>query len=181
VLRGERYLMLNPELARYRRPRSAGNKYIVSLGGADTYGVTPKVMRMLADAGRHATVILGPAFTHFDLLTEELAEGFDIKRNVKSLAEEFDQHDIAVTGGGMTPFEANACGLPCIVIANEDFEIPVGQALARFGAAVFAGHHSSIDRSAFARDIPVAQMSRAALEHIDLGGLPRVVEAVLSL
>ena len=41
------------------------------------------------------------------------------------MAEEMSRHDLAVTGGGMTPFEANAAGLPCIVVANETFEIQV--------------------------------------------------------
>jgi len=184
LLRGEQYLLLDEELARFRRPRAAAGrpgKYIVTLGGADTYGVTPRIMRLLARHRRSATVVVGPAFSHFDALRAVTGGTFEVKQNVPSLAEEFDRHEVAITGGGMTPFEAAACGLPCIVVANEDFEVPVGRALAAFGGAVFAGHHAALDESVFARELPVDEMSRAALQRIDLEGVRRVVEAVRSL
>jgi spore coat polysaccharide biosynthesis predicted glycosyltransferase SpsG len=181
VLRGLDYLLLDPAIARHRRSRSSAERYVMTLGGADTHGVTPKLVRLLIRLGRCATVILGPAFQHEGELAAAATPGFEIKRNVPSLIEEFSRHDVAVTGGGMTPFEANASGLPCIVVANEDFEVPVGRALAKLGGAVFAGHHSDLDESAFARDLPVEVMSKAALDGIKLDGARRVVEAVLAL
>ena len=181
VVRGVSYLILGPQIAAYRRPRTSAERIIVSLGGADTYGVTTKVMRLLSDAGRSATVIVGPAFTHLDDLTRATTPAFTIKRNVPSLLEEFAAHDLAVTGGGMTPFEANATGLPCIVIANEDFEVPVGRELQRLGGALFAGHHEHLDETLFSQAIPVQAMSAAALEGIPIDGTRRVMEAVLSL
>jgi spore coat polysaccharide biosynthesis predicted glycosyltransferase SpsG len=181
VLRGVPYLILGPQIAAYRRPRTTAGRMIVSLGGADTYGVTTKIMRLLSDAGRTATVIIGPAFKHLDDLARATTPAFTIKRNVPSLLEEFAAHDVAVTGGGMTPFEANATGLPCIVVANEDFEVPVGRELQRLGGALFAGHHEQLDESLFTQKLPVQRMSEAALQHIPIDGTRRVMDAVLSL
>lgn len=181
VMRGVEYLMLDPAIPAFRRQRTAAEKLIVTLGGADTHGVTPKVMRLLSNAGRKATIVVGPAFMHGDDLNRQATADFTIKRGVPSLIEEFAKHDFAVTGGGMTPFEANASGLPCLVIANEDFEIPVGRELEKLGGALFAGHHSNLDESLFAIDFPVEAMSRAALRHIPIDGARRVVEAVLSI
>lgn len=181
VLRGVDYLLLDPDIASYRRLRTAASKYIVTMGGADTYGVTPKIVRRLARLGRQATVVIGPAFAHHKELAAAATAGFEIKQTVLSLTAELAQHDIAVTGGGITPFEANAAGLPCIIVANEDFEIARGRALERMGCAVFAGHHSVLDESVFERELDVEKMSRTALENITLDGVRRVVDAILSL
>jgi spore coat polysaccharide biosynthesis predicted glycosyltransferase SpsG len=181
VLRGIDYLLLDPSIRNHRQLRTNADKFIVTLGGADTHGVTPKIVGMLARAGRNATVIVGPAFQHEAELTAAMTSDFVLRRNVPSLIAEFERHDVAVTGGGMTPFEANATGLPCIVVANEDFEIPVGRALENIGGAIFAGHHSVIDETVFARKLPIEVMSRTALDRFSVSGTDRVVEAVLSL
>jgi spore coat polysaccharide biosynthesis predicted glycosyltransferase SpsG len=181
VVCGVEYLLLDPKIAAYRRQRTSAERLIVTLGGADTYGVTTKVMRLLSSGSRKATVLIGPGFMHGDELVRQATADFTIKRSVPSLIEEFAKHDVAVTGGGMTPFEANAAGLPCIVIANEDFEIPVGRELEKLGGALFAGHHSKLDESMFKFDLPVETMSRAALQRIPIDGTQRVVDAILSI
>jgi len=181
ILRGLKYLILDPEIRNYRRIRTSAEKVIVTLGGADTYGVTTKVMSLLATMGRKATIVVGPAFAHDEDLARESTSDFAVKRNVPSLLEEFAMHDVAITGGGMTPFEANACGLPCIVIANEDFEIPVGRALEKLGGALFAGHHSALNQRSLALDLPVQSMSKAALQQIPVDGAARIVKTVLSI
>jgi spore coat polysaccharide biosynthesis predicted glycosyltransferase SpsG len=181
ILRGFDYLVLNPEIALYRRVRQSADSYIVTLGGADTYGVTPKVVGLLARLGRQATVVVGPAFAHDDELAGFAGADFVIKRNVPSLIKELACHDVAVTGGGITPLEANALGLPCIIVANEDFEVPAGRALESMGGAIFAGHHLALDEAAFHRPLAIEAMSRAALDHISLEGTRRVIEAILSL
>jgi spore coat polysaccharide biosynthesis predicted glycosyltransferase SpsG len=181
ILRGLDYLILNPAIARVRRPRQGGDKIIVTMGGADTYGITVTVMRHLAAAGRGATVILGPSFAHHRELEVVMSPAFTIKQSLPSLIDELDRHDLAITAGGMTPVEACAAGVPCIIVAAEDFEIPPGQALAALGGAVFAGHYSEMDAGVFSRDLPLAAMSKAALAGVKLEGIQRVVEALVAL
>ncbi len=178
VLSGTRYLVLNREIERYRRSRTGAGSILVSMGGSDTHGATVKVVQILKAAGRSATVVVGPAFRHETELQAALTETFTVKRALPSLVEEFSRHSLAITGGGITPFEANASGLPCVVIANEDFEIPVGRGLAAMGGAVFAGHYSAIDEDLLTLDLPIAQMSDAALAHVDLLGAERVLDEI---
>jgi spore coat polysaccharide biosynthesis predicted glycosyltransferase SpsG len=181
VLQGPDYLILNPEIARHRRLRTEASPLLVTLGGTDTWGATVKVVDILARRGKGATVVLGPGFRHHSALTEVQTSDFMVKEDVPSLIAEMAMHSLAVTGGGITPFEANAAGLPCIVVANEDFEITAAQTLQRMGSAVFAGHHSQIDASVFDRTLPIETMSRAALDSIGLEGTQRVVDAIESL
>lgn len=181
VLTGVDYLVLSPAIARSRRVRVQIDSVLVTLGGADTHGVTVKVVRILRDHPWQVTVVLGPAFVHHEALAEVIPGHFKIRHGVASMAEEMAQHDLAVTGGGMTPFEANAAGLPCIVVANESFEIPVGHALERLGGCRFAGHHEAIDVSVFHATKDIACMSAVAMDTVGLDGVERVATAVREL
>ena len=97
------------------------------------------------------------------------------------MIEEYSHHDLAITGGGITPFEANASGLPCVVIANELFEIPVGIALQKLGGSLFVGHHESLLLPLFGADLPLEEMSRDGLRNIGLQGTQRVIDELLEL
>lgn len=181
LLRGADYLILNPQISDYTRLRKHLVNMLVTLGGSDTYGVTVRVVQLLKEMGLTATIVVGPGFMHMDMLDEVLTEGFTLKRGVPSMIEEFYRHDLAITGGGITPFEANASGLPCVVIANELFEIPVGVALQKLGGSLFAGHHELLQSPLFTTDLPLEQMSRAGMRNIGLQGMQRVIDALMEL
>ncbi|QBK04413.1 glycosyl transferase [Hylemonella gracilis] len=181
VLTGVDHLVLNPAIARFRRARAQLGSVLVTLGGADTYGATVKVVRLLQDQPWQVTVVLGPAFAHHEALAEVMPRHFEVRHGVASMAEEMARHDLAVTGGGMTPFEANAAGLPCLVVANELFEIPVGQTLERMGGCRFAGHHAAINASVFRLPLDIAGMSTRAMASVGLDGVQRVATAVREL
>ncbi|WP_263770067.1 hypothetical protein [Propionivibrio soli] len=186
VLSGVEYLMLDPGLATRRRLRNAADAWLVTLGGSDTWGVTPRIMEALLSQRQGASIVLGPSFQHWAEVDAVLARApaglFTVhRRGVSSLADEMARHDLAITGGGMTPFEANASGLPCIVVANELFEVSVGRALERFGGCVFAGFHRTMDTSVFHRRLPIARMSEAGMNMIDLQGRDRVADALVAL
>lgn len=181
VLTGVDCLVLNPAIASYRRVRTQLSSVLVTLGGADTYGATVEVVRLLKDKPWKVTVVLGPAFAHHEALAEAMPSHFDIRHGVSSMAAEMARHDLAITGGGMTPFEANAGGLPCLIVANEYFEIPVGQALERMGGGRFIGHHTEIDESVFHSSIDIAGMSMRAMASVGLDGVKRVATAVRRL
>jgi spore coat polysaccharide biosynthesis predicted glycosyltransferase SpsG len=181
LLYGPNYLILNPKISDYTRLRSKLSSILVTLGGSDTYGVTIKVVQLLKEMDLTATIVVGPAFMHMARLEEELTAGFTLKRGVPSMIQEFYHHDLAVTGGGITPFEANASGLPCVVIANELFEIPVGMTLQELGGSVFAGYHKKLHLPLFGADLPLAQMSWVGMHNIGLQGTQHVISALLEL
>ncbi|MBY3179581.1 glycosyl transferase [Rhizobium leguminosarum] len=177
---GVEYMILNPEIATYRRIREKLASILVTLGGADTYRVTVRVAKWLSSKPFPVTIVTGPSFQHMAELEEVVAtaapDRFKLLNQVPSLAAEMHGHDLAITGGGVTPFEACAAGLPCVVIANEPFEIPVGRALEELGAAFFAGHHSAFDLGILEKPIPIKSMSETAMAKVDLGGVGRVAD-----
>lgn len=181
ILRGSNFLILNPQISKFTRVRKKLASILITLGGSDTYGVTIKVVQLLKEMELSATVVVGPAFIHSAILSEVMTEKFILKQNVSSLIEEFYHHDLAITGGGMTPFEANASGLPCVVVANELFEIPVGEALEKLGGSIFAGYHESLPQPLFQADLPLEQMSQSGMNVIGLQGTHNVMTALLEL
>ncbi|HCT90160.1 MAG TPA: glycosyl transferase, partial [Lachnospiraceae bacterium] len=66
VYAGSEYLILNPEIAGYRRKRDQLESILVTLGGSDTYGVTLPVIDFLKnrekETGLHkrVSILLGP-------------------------------------------------------------------------------------------------------------------------
>lgn len=181
VARGLDYLILNPQILHWRRQRTESHRIIVTLGGSDTYGVTVRAVALLRQQCRPATVIIGPGFMHRAALDGELTTDFELKVGVPSLIEEMSRHDLAITGGGITAFEAAASGLPTIVIANEWFEVPIAQHLAGLGVARFAGHHSILNAAAFEIPLDVAAMSSSGLTLVPLHGAERVCQLLMDL
>jgi len=181
VLTGLDNLVIDPDIARFRRARKQIASVLVTLGGADTYGATVNVVRLLRDQPWQVTVVLGPAFVHHEALAKVMPSHFELRHGVVSMAEEMARHDLAITGGGMTAFEANAAGLPCLVVANESFEIPVGQFLERMGGCRYAGHHEAIDESVFQLPMDIAGMSKRAMCSVGLHGVQHVSSAIKRL
>ena len=181
VARGHEYLILNPEIALHRRQRLKVERILISMGGADTHGATVEAVALLRKLGLAATVVIGPGFEHRAALDAEWHARFELKINVPSLIDEMSRHDLAIVGGGITAFEAAASGLPAIVIANEDFEVPIARYLASLGAARYAGHHSALDEAAFAIPQDVASMSVAGLNKVQLNGIAKVCQLLQEL
>jgi len=181
VLAGPQALVLDPAIAAFRRLRTALNSLVVSMGGSDTYGVTVDVARALKQRGMAATVILGPGFAHDEALAAVKHEGLTIKRNVPSLAEEFARHDLAITAGGLTPCEANAAGLPCIVIATETWEARTGQVLGQLGGSLYAGRREAINFQVLDSNLDIEKMSRFALQNVPADGARHVATLLRDL
>jgi len=181
VLTDLKYLILNKEIEKYKRIRTKAEKILVTLGGSDTYGVTLKVIEILKNLNKKATIIIGPSFSHRSELESIIDQRFIVKNTVPSLIEEFYEYDFAITGGGVTPFEAGASGLPCLIIASEQHEIQIAKHLEKIGSAIFAGYYKNIDLNMFNQKINIEQMSKAGLEKIITNGVENIYTEIINI
>ena len=111
-------------------------------------------------------------------------EEFSIIDNVRSLVETFSGYDLAITGGGVTPFEANAQGLPCMIIANEYFEIPNGKLLDALGSSKFISHYKDLTKDNFLEvynSIDIQNMSSRGMESLTTNALDRIYQEINSV
>lgn len=183
ILKGVDYLVLNPEIDFYKKQRKSLKHILVTLGGSDTYGVTIKVLKLLKKYNIKATIHIGPSFEHKEELGKELTDGYEVINFIPSLIEEFSKYDLAITGGGITPFEANASGLPCMIVANETFEVQNGEYLHSIGSSLFLGFHENIDESKF-QDIEklnLEQMSQNGLLTLNTKAIQKIYEEISQL
>jgi len=88
---------------------------------------------------------------------------------------------LAFTAGGVTPFEACASGLPCVVIATEKFEVPVGKYLEKVGGAIYAGYYKKLKKIIVDSSINVQSMSERAMLSVDTKGVNRVYKEIMAL
>ena len=184
VLSGLQYLVLDPEIARYRRARTGNGSVVASFGGTDTYGLSVKVAQAFAARGIRATVVCGPGFGHLAELRAMDSALLEVKSDVGSLAAEFSSHDIAVTGAGLTAFEAAAAGLPTLTFSSEPHEEHACRVLAALGASLYLGTRAQFEAGRLIDVLcgaEVATMSARALAAIDLLGARRVADALTAL
>lgn len=181
VLKGIEYLILNNEIDIFKKERKEINKILVTLGGSDTYGVTVKVLKFLKKYNIKATIHVGPSFEHNDDLEQELTDDFKVINFIPSLIEEFSQYDLAITGGGVTPFEANASGLPCLIIANEIFEIANGEFLDSLHSSQFLGYHENINEDAFKNilQLDIKKMSIQGLLSLNTQATEKIYKEII--
>jgi len=169
ILQGVEYLILNDEIDEHKKQKDGLDNILVTLGGSDTYGVTIKVLKLLKKYNIKATIHLGPSFAHKKELDEILTDDYKTITLVPSFIEELSKYDLAITGGGVTPFEANALGVPCIIIANEIFEIANGEFLDNLGSSKFIGYYDKINENIFKNldKLEISDMSKKGLDGLN--------------
>jgi spore coat polysaccharide biosynthesis predicted glycosyltransferase SpsG len=127
-----------------RAVRSGVRELVVTQGGSDTFGFTPRIIRSLEGLAcrPHCTVVVGPAFRHLAELEEAVrASTMDLTviHHARNMAELMGRADLAITAGGLTMFELACVGTPSVVICAERFEVETAARLERAGAVVSLG------------------------------------------
>lgn len=181
VLIGLDYLLLSDEINYYLRLRRTANNWVVNFGGSDTYGVTVKAVEWLVKKKRTATVILGPGFLHHKILETVMGNNITIKQSVPSLIAEFSNYDVAITGGGLTAFEAAAAGLPTVTVANELHEIGHCEYLQNLGCSIYAGYHNQVNFDVIEKINNIQEMSQAGIDNVTTKGINNICKEIFKL
>lgn len=176
-----------------RRRRDRIRKIIVSCGGSDPEGVTPKVAKALSrfDTEIDIELVLGPAFVHTSELDNALLDAqrvFSIVEAPMDLAKRLKDADLGIVSGGATLFEAAYLGLPCLVIAQNAAQLR--------NLPPFEAHGGIVNLGLAANDpfsnIPgviksisdsgrLGAMSAAQESYVDGRGLERILAAIREL
>jgi spore coat polysaccharide biosynthesis predicted glycosyltransferase SpsG len=145
---GPAFIVLAPEVAALRdgpRRFTPPLELLVTLGGSDTHGVTPRVVAALGDGlgAERVEVVVGPGFRHADEIEQASASWrVRVRSGVPSLAEAIAAASLVVCGGGVTCYEAAALGVPAVIVANEPHELPVARWLEDRRFATSVGLHT---------------------------------------
>lgn len=173
---GMQYVILNDEIDIYRRTRNELNRIIVSFGGSDPKNNTVSVVKKLLATDVPFDITVGPNNRCYEELEKLKGNRFEIYRNVPSLIELFSKYDLAITGGGVTCCEANAAGLPCVIIANAPHEVNTGKYLEGHGGCIYAGSYDGWDTSIIKKldQLDLKSMSEKGMKVFDTHAIERI-------
>jgi spore coat polysaccharide biosynthesis predicted glycosyltransferase SpsG len=175
-----------------RRP---ARHLLLSQGGADTFGMLPKLVRAASlalspwpNAVLHVHV--GPAFrfcAELDLTLAEVRHQVQLHRDTRDMADLMAGMDAAVAGGGIMALELTAMGIPTLLITAEAREIETMTELGRVGAARPLGFGNEglaalpeALRMLWHDDRLRSELGAQAVRVIDNKGLDRIIELILA-
>jgi len=197
LLLGPDYVLLRLEFWCWRgwrrsNPERVG-KILVTLGGSDPDNVTLKIIDALQDldAGDVKVVVMvGGGNSHVDSLRAASNASkipMELLKNASNMPELMAGADIAIISGGTTSYETAFMGLPSLIVAIAENQIPVAGKMAEIGAALNLGWHTDLNcediKMAF-RALAGSRTSRDSLslkssELVDGLGCTRVIRAML--
>lgn len=194
-LLGPQYAVLREEF-HLHRPRQRQWEHVktilLTFGGGDDRGATLFCLEALRtlDHEMERIVLLSGANPHREqiLRWKEVKDGrITIVENVEETAPYMDSADIAITAAGTTTFEAAALGVPVIMLAIADNQVPIASAWQQCGYGVDLGPLADLDAGDLQRAVSALignpeqrkAMSAAGRSMVDGLGAQRVADVLI--
>ena len=151
-LLGPHYALLGPEYAQLHPlvvPRTELRRVLVFFGGVDPSNLTGRALEALMDpalADLAVDVVLGLQSPHRQAVAELVARRphTTLHGPLPSLAGLIARADLAIGACGATTWERVCLGLPSLVVAIADNQLPAAMALDQAGYIHFLGDTSSV-------------------------------------
>ncbi len=195
-LLGPDYVLLRHEFAEEPRRSIAHEvqRVLITFGGSDPHGLTPKVSRWAAEAlGEtvHLDVVIGPLFA--DTLTDggnPWPTRTALHRAPKEIRGLMLVADLAICGGGQTTYELAATGTPAIGMRVADNQTQNLRGLTAAGVLTWIGdvHHPDLESRVKEAVLTLARdqegrdrMSWRGRALVDGQGAVRVAQAIMTL
>ncbi len=190
---GPSYALLDPSFSdvhrRVRQIRKDPSNLLIALGGDDPFHLTVRVMEGLERMPRsfEITVVIGPAFLDEERIRQTARisrHRTTLLKNIPNMSEVMCQHDLALTGGGLTALEVACTGTPALIVCEVDHQLETAKALEEKGAALNLGLGQRIEPDFLAEQVLSLladpgrrlELSRSGRELIDGRGTERVTE-----
>jgi len=189
---GPKYIILNPQIKEYEKAihnHALNPNILITLGGSDTYGVTPRVLTALGSLANDVsfTIIIGPNYEHhkeLNIAIKNIGKQIKVYHYVSDLLKIMSRSDLIVCGGGITLFEAAALGLPALTIANELHEVCIIEWFETNGCSINLGFHENKFEDRLLVEAmrlienkeSLLKMGRKGMSLVDCKGLSRILK-----
>lgn len=158
LLIGPDYALLRPEFKALRSRSITRRKVarltsvLVSMGGVDKENVTEAVLRTLAVFGNslihHVMVVMGASAPHLERVktfAETMTIPTEVKVNVRDMAFQMSEFDLAIGAAGGTAWERCCLGMASVIVVLADNQRGGAFALQECGAAYLIEDRHAID------------------------------------
>ena len=197
LLLGPRYALLRPEFAATRAAAQQRDgtvrRIFVFFGGSDAGGETLKVIDALAALPRQGllvNVVIGRSNPHAAEILDACARlaGAVCQVGSNSMAAMMSDADLAIGAGGSTTWERCCVGLPSIIIAIADNQIPGSRDLHEAGCVLLLGKSAEVSVRAITETVlellanpaRMRALSFASAALVDGHGAQRVTNSMLA-
>ena len=173
----------NPKL----KTQNPKPRILVTMGGTDPQGMTLKAVNALKMLNENfeAVVVLGAGFQHKKQLNNLLFDckhRFDVRENVKNMAELMAQSDLAVASFGVTAYELAAMGVPAIYLCLTEDHAESASAFVEEGMAICLGVFTHVSTEMIAEGVSnilnnkilLSELTNNARKYIDGQGAARI-------
>lgn len=194
-LLGPSYALLQPDYAgRHERaiPRKgAVRRILIYFGGADVDNLTGRSLDAFLRLGRDdidVDLVVGNGM-YGEAIRRQAADRPNIHMHgrLPTLAPLIEAASLGIGAGGSTSWERLCLGLPSIVIALADNQVPIAAELGRRGLACSLGFHRDVDEALIAAKLAEivgeglnGQWSQKCLSIVDGRGVQRVCAVLCS-
>lgn len=196
LLLGVRYVQLREEfLAERGEPRqipAVARRILITLGGGDSGAVASEAVRAVAALNDVEAVLTvggcSPQLEPLRALLRETQAPIRLIEDATNMAELMAWADVAIAASGATSWELARLGLPSLVVALAENQVPVAEALAREGIAINLAWHAKVSHRTLAEALRALlddasrrrAMSDAGRRLVDGLGADRVVTRLLA-
>lgn len=194
-LLGPRYALLRPEFLEAggeRVPRRGIKRIHVFFGGSDLANETQKALLAIASLKRpdlEVDLVLGAANPHREAIESYCrgASNVVLHSGVRDMARLMAAADCAIGAGGSSTWERCCLGLPALVIALAQNQVPIATACHRAGACRYLGASAEVTVAQIAAALrellqdpdAAAGMGDKGRELVDGKGTARVADRLL--
>lgn len=193
LLLGTRYVLLRREFLAWRDWKreipQVARRVLVTLGGSDSNNNMLKVIQALQKVdvpGLEAIVVLGAINPHADVLQAAISQSsipIRLIHDAQNMPELMTKADLAITAGGITPWEMCFTGLPMLIIITADNQRDNVRAMHQAGIAENLGWYKNVDKENITGQLRVmmdSQELRQSMSHtqrkmVDGSGTERVL------
>lgn len=188
---GPQFALLRPEFKKFhktRKPPVRAENLLIFLGGVDYPGETIKVLEAIEEIchSLKVTVVTGaanPALEKINALVKKFKRA-ELHLDSEKMAEIMSQNDLAIMSGGVATWERLCVGLPSLVIAIAENQIPISQHVADLGLQKFLGQSSQVSKELIRESLKgflenfekAAEMGQRGPQFVDGLGTERVCQ-----
>ncbi|MBI3803046.1 MAG: UDP-2,4-diacetamido-2,4,6-trideoxy-beta-L-altropyranose hydrolase [Nitrospirae bacterium] len=144
-LLGSRYILLHKEFwnIRHEEAKETVGRILITFGGDDVRGLTPKIMKLLIDAFPDCKkrVIIGKGFREVNEIErlKDIHTELDYYPDREGMKRAILESDVAVSAGGQTLYELARVGVPAVSIAVAENQLNNVMGWERAGFIDYAG------------------------------------------
>jgi UDP-2,4-diacetamido-2,4,6-trideoxy-beta-L-altropyranose hydrolase len=189
LLLGSKYAMLRNEFRNNYTIKLKKNvkEIMITLGGADPFNVTEKILSYVYDAKYNYHVVIGPSFQYTGFIQKYDNDNIIFYNNA-NMFDIMSKCDIAISACGSTLYEFCACGIPVIGILIAENQKLTTEKLEKIGAIKNIGWYNEFSKNILLNSISSMdknlklreKMRNVSLSIIDGVGVNRICSELLT-